>query len=107
MSEPNNHQPEPGTDMPVMLIADGRMMDLSGRACNIVVQFVYPDTIGCSTIAAMHIRPHDGLADACVNDDIDERSRVKFARFLETIARVLRHYKPGQAGIEDIPGETA
>lgn len=105
MSKGNRQQPEPGTDMPMMLLADGRMMDLSGRACNLVVQFVYPDAIGCSTIAVMHLRQDDQLADVCLNSDVDEVSRVNFARLLESMARSLRHLKPGQVGIDDIPDE--
>ncbi|TPF78377.1 hypothetical protein BW12_06935 [Bifidobacterium sp. UTCIF-3] len=105
MNKWNSQQPEPGTDMPIALLADGRMMDLSGRACNLVVQFVYPDAIGCSTIAVMHLRPDDQLADVCLNSDVGEVSRIKFARLLESMARSLRHYKPGQVGIDDIPKE--
>ncbi|PLS30054.1 hypothetical protein Uis1B_2105 [Bifidobacterium margollesii] len=101
----NNTRREPGTDMPIALLADGRMMDLTGRSCNLVIQFAYPDTIGCSTIAVMHLRSDDKLADLCVNSDLDEKSRVRFASLLEATARGLRHYRPGEVGMEDMPRE--
>ncbi|PWG60488.1 hypothetical protein [Bifidobacterium catulorum] len=101
----SNQHPDPGTDLPIALLADGRMMDLTGRACNLVVQFAYPDTIGCSTIAVMHLRPNDKLADVSINSDLDEKNRVKFASLLEATARSLRHYRPGEIGMEDVPSE--
>lgn len=90
---------------PVALLANGSMLALDERTANIVIQFLPPDAHGCITVAAMHIRPNDSLAEVRIDSDIDEKSRVKFARFLEAIARSLRHYKPGQAGLEDIPKE--
>ena len=105
MSKGNRQQPEPGTDLPICLLADGRMMDLSGRACNVVVQFVYPDAIGCSTIAVMHLRPGSDLSEVVVNGDVGEASRVKFARFLEAMAKSLRHYRAGEVQMEDMPEE--
>lgn len=105
MSKGNRQQPEPGTDLPICLLADGRMMDLSGRACNVVVQFVYPDAVGCSTITVMHLRPGSDLAEVSINDDLGEASRVKFAKFLEAMAKSLRHYRPGEVQMEDMPAE--
>ena len=101
----NSARREPGTDMPIALLADGRMMDLTGRACNLVVQFAYPDTIGCSTIAVMRLRADDKLADLCISNDLDERSLVRFAGLLEAMARGLRHYRPGDVIMEDMPRE--
>lgn len=90
---------------PVALLARGDMLVLDGHTSNLIVQFIDPDMGGCVTVAAMHMRPHDGLADISIDGEIDERSRVKFARFLESIARGLRHYKPGQVGLDDFPKE--
>lgn len=82
------------------------MLDLHNPdATNLVASFLVPGGIGCVTVAVLQLRPGSDMTVCRINDDIDEYSRVKFARFLETMARSLRHYKPGEMSYEDIPTE--
>lgn len=95
---------KPGSDMPIALLADGHMLDLSHPdAFNLVINFLPPGALGCVTVACLQMRPGEGNAFCCVSEDIDEKSRVKFAGFLETIAKGLRHAKPGDIVIEETP----